>query len=228
MYSNYITIKSIYSRGSSQPRDWTHVSCVSCIGRQILYHWATWEALKKHLLSLRSQLKDHSFLDACPHSCLSLTESMLTFFVNSLKLEHPSGPAVVLGSPDGPRSMEHVFLYVILSIWNNTHLTLSKALGSAFHKYTQESRQRIWVSPNINTSYCPNIKLCNDGLCRGQHDTHSRVGGQHSAGFSKHLQSGTKCGTPLVVQWWRICLAKQGIWVWSLVWELRSHLPWRN
>ena len=25
------------SRGSSQPRDWTHVSCVSCIGRLILY-----------------------------------------------------------------------------------------------------------------------------------------------------------------------------------------------
>ena len=34
-----------FSRGSSQPRDWTHVSCVSCIGRWILYHWATWEAL---------------------------------------------------------------------------------------------------------------------------------------------------------------------------------------
>ena len=29
-----------FSRGSSQPRDWT---CVSCIGRQILYLWATWE-----------------------------------------------------------------------------------------------------------------------------------------------------------------------------------------
>ena len=29
------------SRGSSQPRDWT---CTSCIGRRILYHWATWEA----------------------------------------------------------------------------------------------------------------------------------------------------------------------------------------
>ena len=26
------------SRGSSQPRDWTHVSCISCIGRHILYH----------------------------------------------------------------------------------------------------------------------------------------------------------------------------------------------
>ena len=32
------------SRGSSQPRDQTHVSCISCIGRQILYHCTTWEA----------------------------------------------------------------------------------------------------------------------------------------------------------------------------------------
>ena len=30
------------SRGTSQPNDCT---CVSCIGRWILYHWATWEAL---------------------------------------------------------------------------------------------------------------------------------------------------------------------------------------
>ena len=30
-----------FSRGSSRPRDWTRISC---IGRQILYHWATWEA----------------------------------------------------------------------------------------------------------------------------------------------------------------------------------------
>ena len=33
------------SRGSSRPRDWTRVSCVYCIGRLILDHWATWEAL---------------------------------------------------------------------------------------------------------------------------------------------------------------------------------------
>ena len=32
--------------GSSPPRDQTHVSCVPCLGRQILYHWATREALK--------------------------------------------------------------------------------------------------------------------------------------------------------------------------------------
>ena len=32
------------SRGSSQPRDWIYISYISCIGLQILYHWATWEA----------------------------------------------------------------------------------------------------------------------------------------------------------------------------------------
>ena len=31
-----------FSRGSSRPRDWTHISCS---GRRILYHWATWQVL---------------------------------------------------------------------------------------------------------------------------------------------------------------------------------------
>ena len=35
----------ISSRGSSRPRDGTCLSCVSCIGRRVLYHWATWDAL---------------------------------------------------------------------------------------------------------------------------------------------------------------------------------------
>ena len=34
---------AILCSGSSQPRDWTHI-CGSCIGRQILYPWASWEA----------------------------------------------------------------------------------------------------------------------------------------------------------------------------------------
>ena len=33
-----------YSRGSSQPRDQTRVSCISCICMLILYHCTTWEA----------------------------------------------------------------------------------------------------------------------------------------------------------------------------------------
>ena len=30
-----------FSRGSSWARDWTWVSCISCIGMWLLYHWAT-------------------------------------------------------------------------------------------------------------------------------------------------------------------------------------------
>ena len=33
------------SRGFFQPQDWTCISYLSCIGRRILYHWATWETL---------------------------------------------------------------------------------------------------------------------------------------------------------------------------------------
>ena len=33
-----------YSKGSYQPRDQTHISCISCIGKRILYHWATGNA----------------------------------------------------------------------------------------------------------------------------------------------------------------------------------------
>ena len=45
--SHYIIISSAIPsyRGSSQPRDGTHVSYVSCIGEWILNHWATWEVL---------------------------------------------------------------------------------------------------------------------------------------------------------------------------------------
>ena len=35
-----------YFRGSPQPRDWTCISCTSCIGRWILYHCVTWESQK--------------------------------------------------------------------------------------------------------------------------------------------------------------------------------------
>ena len=42
------------SRVSSKPRDQTHVSHISCIGRQILYHWVTWEALRDWCFLLKA------------------------------------------------------------------------------------------------------------------------------------------------------------------------------
>ena len=52
------------SRGSSWPRDWTHISYVSCIGRWVLYPSATWEALASLVsckpLSSRIHFKTHT------------------------------------------------------------------------------------------------------------------------------------------------------------------------
>ena len=50
------------------PRDWTHVSCVSCIGRWILYHWATWEAL---VSQSRSVVSESSWLHGLYSPCNS-------------------------------------------------------------------------------------------------------------------------------------------------------------
>ena len=35
------------SRGSSRPKDWAWISCISCTGRRFPYHWATWGACLK-------------------------------------------------------------------------------------------------------------------------------------------------------------------------------------
>ena len=38
-----------YSRGSFQPSEWTHISCISCIGRHVLSHCTTWETTNRIL-----------------------------------------------------------------------------------------------------------------------------------------------------------------------------------
>ena len=51
------------SSGSFQLRDWTHISWVSCIGRQILYHWATWEAPYSGKEAIKVSLKQKALSD---------------------------------------------------------------------------------------------------------------------------------------------------------------------
>ena len=50
-----------FSKGSSQPRDRTRISCISCTDRQIFYHWATGEA---HLASATAKSLQ-SYLTLC-------------------------------------------------------------------------------------------------------------------------------------------------------------------
>jgi hypothetical protein len=67
------------SSGPSQPRDRTHISCVSCIGGQIIYHCATWEAIFKemsHAVSkLERQKREFGFSIAASACLLSLDRS---------------------------------------------------------------------------------------------------------------------------------------------------------
>ena len=76
------------SRGSSWPRDQTHASCVSCIGRQILYHWATWESpaiLNRVYLKLLFNLYFLS-LKLSSHWVTSLADNFATDIIRSYLL----------------------------------------------------------------------------------------------------------------------------------------------
>ena len=64
------------SKGYSWPMDQTHVSCVSCVGREILCHCATWQAPTLHLTlakrlrtSLNLGFSNHTLQiqDPCTH-----------------------------------------------------------------------------------------------------------------------------------------------------------------
>ena len=44
-----------FFRGSSRPRDWTHVYHISCTARWILYHWATWEVRQLSWVQLKKE-----------------------------------------------------------------------------------------------------------------------------------------------------------------------------
>ena len=76
-----------WSKGSSQPRDWTHISYVSCLGNLVLYHWVTRHNVslkRRHLLKILSRgLKVHRHshlsrptslhvLQLCPHHLSTL------------------------------------------------------------------------------------------------------------------------------------------------------------
>ena len=43
------------SRGSSQPKDWTRISCGFCIGRQNIYCWPIWEAPQRRYVDTNGQ-----------------------------------------------------------------------------------------------------------------------------------------------------------------------------
>ena len=47
----------------------------------------------------------------------------------------------------------------------------------------------------------------------------------YNLGQGRGLSQINCIGTSLVVQWWRLCLPMQGVWVWSPVRKFWSHIP---
>ena len=68
-------------RGSSWPTDWTHIFCSSCIGWQILYHWATWEALIRPCLNTNG----FSLVLRVPGTCLQISILAGTHLPSSMR-----------------------------------------------------------------------------------------------------------------------------------------------
>ena len=89
------------SRGSFWPRDQTCVSSDSCIGWQILYHWATWEAQynyympllkspsKQWFLTFFFPLSVHEYLSINKHRCTTFLVSASYFIVDHNLSNHP-------------------------------------------------------------------------------------------------------------------------------------------
>ena len=69
-----------YFRGSSQHRNQTHVCCISCLSRRILYHCTTWEAL------FRCMCVEKCLEGCMPHDSWGCKESDMTERLNWTEL----------------------------------------------------------------------------------------------------------------------------------------------
>ena len=121
------------SRGSSQPRDGTHIFCIG-IGRWVLYHWATWEApndLARKPLSL---------------NCWNITPFL------SLPLVLPSQQG---GCPCGESSFSNAQLECHWPPQSHSASRKTSRLLNTAHK--------VWSHPHTTTfnpsSFCPSSPL---------------------------------------------------------------------
>ena len=91
-----------FSSGSSPSKYQTHISCVSCIGRQILYHWTMGEAL-----GIKQIWKDNVF-SLC-NSIHYLVASMGTTYSHLLLSRKPCPPSAIRENDLELSSEERIF-----------------------------------------------------------------------------------------------------------------------
>ena len=119
-----------FSRGSSQPRDPT---CISCINMWILYHWATTETLICIFSSIQFssfQLLSHVWLFATPWTTAHqaspfITNSQSLLKLMSIKSVMPSNHLIlIVPFSSCPQSLQHQGLFQ----WVNSSHEVAKVL----------------------------------------------------------------------------------------------------
>ena len=104
-----------FSRASSPLRDQTHMSCISCTDKQILYHCTAWKALKFMYLVLFLHLKKSSLI--CIHLCINMKKKFTNLYPFMDHYDTDSWALTVcVISPETSPPSELFFLTVFLAL----------------------------------------------------------------------------------------------------------------
>ena len=87
-----------FSRASSRPRDQTHISCISCIGRSIFYHYHTWELCGCPWVDIKGAPWGVFRVTKFALKCLLLGQSIICYRLNVWVLPKTLGPALRFSS----------------------------------------------------------------------------------------------------------------------------------
>ena len=117
------------SRGSSRPMDQTGISCVSCTGEWILYHWATWEAQQYSLspLHMKEFCSDSAFI------CFNISPSnehpgLISFRMDWLDLLEVQGTLNILQHQSSKASTLQCSAFFIVQL-SHPYMTTGKTIA---------------------------------------------------------------------------------------------------
>ena len=144
----WVTIS--YSMGTSWSRDQTHISCISCIVRGILYHWATGKPVLGHN---PQDLRHHtSFTGHCVFRAVTGLENqhqwcwkMCVSFLSYLEI------SAVLENPQGPEQCSEGFQ--ICHYFQIRILKVQEVGGGWWDDTMYKIFSRYWSSPNQETNW---------------------------------------------------------------------------
>ena len=118
-------VTTSYSRGSSWPRNQSHISWVSCAGRQILYHCTTWEGLGRRRM---------------PHIILN-THTPQKYQGERNTHTHPRN------IPELPRNLEHHKHFYVLSIRLSESLCSDNCYDERIGGFKSLCQGGVWCPP---------------------------------------------------------------------------------